>query len=189
MRSGHMEQTRLAFMEAFWKIYCRKDISHISVQEVCNAAGYHRNTFYRYFYDVYDLLEQVEDQIINDIMANTDESLLAEDISDITQKFLDVWEKNRSYIEVFADEKKGYRFQAKMTAAHKQVCRKYFYYSEDSAIDDYLWEHHTTGTVAAMFYAFRNKDDIDLLQQLIPLLLELRDDKKYPLRLKNKTNE
>jgi len=54
------EQTKRNLQEAFWQIYCRKRIEAITVKEVAEKAGYHRGTFYQYFSDVYDVLEQIE---------------------------------------------------------------------------------------------------------------------------------
>ena len=54
------KQTRQDLIDAFWSLYCRKSIEKISVKEVAAKAGYNRGTFYEYFTDVYDLLEQLE---------------------------------------------------------------------------------------------------------------------------------
>ena len=57
-------QTKENLMEAFWQIYCEKRIEKITVKEITMKAGYNRSTFYEYFTDVYDVLEQIENSLI-----------------------------------------------------------------------------------------------------------------------------
>ena len=49
--------------EAFWRLYAAKPISKISVKDICALAGYNRGTFYRYYSDVYEVLESIENEI------------------------------------------------------------------------------------------------------------------------------
>lgn len=58
--------TKESIQEAFWQLYCKKDIKKITVKEITDRAGYNRGTFYVYFKDVYDVLEQIEDSLIPD---------------------------------------------------------------------------------------------------------------------------
>lgn len=54
---------------AFWKIYREKSINKIIIKELMDKAGYHRSVFYTYFKDIYDLLEQEqEDFFIQNIL-------------------------------------------------------------------------------------------------------------------------
>lgn len=50
----------------------------ISVQEIANKSGYNRSTFYQYFPDIYELLDSVENELLNDIkkeLANKELSM------------------------------------------------------------------------------------------------------------------
>lgn len=46
---------------AFWEIYREKSINKIIIKELMDKAGYHRSVFYTYFKDIYDLLEQEQE--------------------------------------------------------------------------------------------------------------------------------
>ncbi len=63
----HSAQTRQNLLDAFWELYCAKRIEKITVREIAQKAGYNRSTFYEYFVDVYDVLEQIENSLIPDI--------------------------------------------------------------------------------------------------------------------------
>ncbi|WP_195268016.1 TetR/AcrR family transcriptional regulator [Eubacterium sp. 1001713B170207_170306_E7] len=62
-------QTRQKLIEAFWQIYGEKGIKHTTVGAVAKSAGYNRSTFYEYFTDIYDLLEQLEDDLLKGLKA------------------------------------------------------------------------------------------------------------------------
>lgn len=54
---------------AFWEIYREKSINKITIKELMDKAGYHRSVFYTYFKNIYDLLEQEqEDFFIQNIL-------------------------------------------------------------------------------------------------------------------------
>ncbi|SDN86783.1 TetR/AcrR family transcriptional regulator [Alkalicoccus daliensis] len=57
-------QTKQKIIEAFWELYCNKSIEKITVKEITEKAGYNRGTFYVYFKDVYDVLEQIEASLL-----------------------------------------------------------------------------------------------------------------------------
>lgn len=61
------EQTRKNLISAFWTLYMKKPVSRITVREVTELAGYNRATFYHYYTDVYQLLEQQEEALLNEI--------------------------------------------------------------------------------------------------------------------------
>ena len=54
------EKTRQKLIDAFLSLYATRRIDKITVREITNMAGYNRGTFYAYFFDVYDVLEQIE---------------------------------------------------------------------------------------------------------------------------------
>lgn len=60
-------QTREAFIDAFWDIMRKEGMRGVSVSKIVKRAGYNRCTFYTYFTDVYDLVEQAEQMILNTI--------------------------------------------------------------------------------------------------------------------------
>jgi AcrR family transcriptional regulator len=60
-------QTKKNLMEAFWQLYCVKRISSITVKEIVEKAGYNRGTFYQYFSNTFDILDQIEESVILNI--------------------------------------------------------------------------------------------------------------------------
>lgn len=58
-------QTRENFIDAFWNIARKEGINSVSVSKIVKKAGYNRSTFYAYFSDVYDIVEQAEQMILD----------------------------------------------------------------------------------------------------------------------------
>lgn len=69
-----MKVERLArenFFDVFCQFYQTRPIEKISVSELCKKTGYNRSTFYKNFEDIYDLLNQLEDQLIQYLVDQT----------------------------------------------------------------------------------------------------------------------
>ncbi|QHA01186.1 TetR/AcrR family transcriptional regulator [Dehalobacter restrictus] len=58
-------QTKRIFMDAFIALNHDKMIDKMSIKELCNRVGLNRGTFYLHFQDIYDLREQIENELLN----------------------------------------------------------------------------------------------------------------------------
>ncbi|MCD7825189.1 MAG: TetR/AcrR family transcriptional regulator [Clostridiaceae bacterium] len=58
------DATREAFVNAFFQLAQKKSINQITIREITDLAGYNRTTFYRYFEDVFSLIEYAEDDFL-----------------------------------------------------------------------------------------------------------------------------
>lgn len=57
------QETKQMLTEAFFELYKEHPINKITIKNVVEKAGFHRSTFYEYYTDIYDLLEQEEQEI------------------------------------------------------------------------------------------------------------------------------
>ena len=78
------EQTRANLRQAFWELYGTKSIEKITIREITERAGYNRATFYLYFRDVYDLLAQIEEEILGEVRLLVNNGLMQEKTLDLT---------------------------------------------------------------------------------------------------------
>lgn len=62
------EQTKTNLRQAFWQLYEQRPIRKITVKQITDLAGYNRGTFYLYFKDVYDLLDDIESKVLEVIV-------------------------------------------------------------------------------------------------------------------------
>ncbi len=78
------EQTRANLTQAFWELYRDRPIEKITVREIAERAGYNRATFYLYFRDVYDLFDQLESEILEQVRMLVQKRLLLDDTLDFS---------------------------------------------------------------------------------------------------------
>ncbi len=57
---ARVRYTRKVIQEAFLDILKDKPLSKITVKEICGKAEINRGTFYKHYQDIYDLLEKIE---------------------------------------------------------------------------------------------------------------------------------
>lgn len=94
--------TRQKLIDAFWSLYTQKGIEHISVREITDLAECNRGTFYLYFKDIYDILNQIEDALIP---QRPSFPVSCEECGDLTirqmiERMAAFFEKHRKYVVV-----------------------------------------------------------------------------------------
>ncbi len=97
------EQTRANLRQAFWGLYAEKPVDKISVREITDRAGYNRATFYLYYHDVYELLEEIEGTVLGNIERLVQGRLLQGDTLDFSQHMgliLRLAQRSRDYTRV-----------------------------------------------------------------------------------------
>lgn len=67
--------TRQKIIDAFWTLYKNKAIDKISIAEITKITGNNRGTFYHYFKDIYEVLEQIENDLIKEVHLEVTEAL------------------------------------------------------------------------------------------------------------------
>lgn len=63
------QYSRMVIRKAFLELLEKQPLSKITVKEVCDLADVNRTTFYGNFYDLYDLLEQIQNELFERIEA------------------------------------------------------------------------------------------------------------------------
>ena len=58
--------TKKVIVEAFLSLLREKPLSKITVKEVCEIADINRSTFYKYYLDCFDLVEQLEQEALRE---------------------------------------------------------------------------------------------------------------------------
>lgn len=63
-----IERTRKSIINAFIKLRTHKPIEKITIKELADLAFINKATFYSHYHDIYDLSEQLENEIIDSII-------------------------------------------------------------------------------------------------------------------------
>jgi AcrR family transcriptional regulator len=67
--SIHMtSKTNQLLKDTFIELYTHKPINKISVKELCQRANLNRGTFYSYYENIDNLLEEIEEELLSDLV-------------------------------------------------------------------------------------------------------------------------
>lgn len=64
-------KTKKAIRNAFAKLLCEKDIDKITIKDIADTADINRKTFYNYYSGVYQIIDEIEDEIVERFDATT----------------------------------------------------------------------------------------------------------------------
>ena len=62
--------TKMLIRKEFTELLKTKPVQSITVREICERTGINRSTFYNHYTDVYDLLEQIERDMLAELGEN-----------------------------------------------------------------------------------------------------------------------
>ena len=92
-----IKYTKKIIKETFFELISEKDIKKITVSEICAKADINRATFYRYYLDVFDLLDSIKKEFEDELKA----AYMPKDESEKTVKHF-----SKAMLEVFLEHKK-----------------------------------------------------------------------------------
>ncbi|MCD8074604.1 MAG: TetR/AcrR family transcriptional regulator [Lachnospiraceae bacterium] len=104
--------TRDSFINAFFMLAHQENIYQISVHEITDIAGYNRATFYRYFADIYGLIEYAEDEFLRSIWKAIDEKCAENPIGErqFFETMIQCFRKNKYQVSVLLSEENRSHF-------------------------------------------------------------------------------
>ena len=152
--------TRENLMQAFWSLYCRKKIDHISIKEITDKAGYHRSTFYEYFVDIYDLLNQLEDEVLAKMKAEVLQSLSIQSNNNLVQILADRYEAQGEYLRVLLGENGNPHFAKKVKAEMGSALTRRFGLPENDSHTSYIMEFGLSAIMSTITHWYQNNKNL-----------------------------
>ena len=171
------EQTRANLRQAFWELYSEKPVEKISVREITDRAGYNRATFYLYYHDVYELLEEIESMVLGNIERLVNERLLKGEKLEFSQHMsliLRLAQRSRDYTRVLLGPHGDPAFSGRLKEIISPLVDRFFL--PEAELDEQarrvVREFYLSGILAIIrtWTAEENPMPID---QLINLLMQM----------------
>ncbi len=96
-----IKYTKNTIKETFINLLLEKDIKKITVSEICKLSDINRATFYRYYLDVYDLLDKIEEEFVEELKtaAHLNEENF-NSVSSFSKELLTVFLKNKELVKI-----------------------------------------------------------------------------------------
>lgn len=158
------EQTKKNIEAAFWTLYEQKPIEKIGIKEITDLANYNRGTFYLYYKDIYDLLEMVEQDLlnqINKIVQKNVENVANHDFSTLIKDVYNLQEPYARYNKLLLGE----NGDPKYTVRLKEIIRPVFpmfYKAEYSEYQKYLIQEFFLSGIIGLIAAWNNDPQISI---------------------------
>lgn len=174
---GITMQTKQNLMDAFWSLYCGKRIEKITVKEITQKAGYNRGTFYEYFTDVYDVLEQIEESLIPSVDELPPIMMPNLNMGMPLDMFMILYEQNSKYYSVLLGENGDPAFASKLKSSTKPIIKQAFLekHNVDPIEFDFILEFVLSAMIGIMSYWFR-QDKILPAEDLVSLMYDLMEN-------------
>ncbi|MEF9878183.1 MAG: TetR/AcrR family transcriptional regulator [Clostridia bacterium] len=150
--------TQELIRKAFTELFTKKPIQSISIKELCERAGINRGTFYAHYQDIYDLRDQMQEDMYRDIQQ-TLSPLLGEDAHasqmEITVGVFQWMKENSDLCAMVLGEYGDKAFLLKVINLGRIVCKDNYLRSFTNASPERIeW-----------FYAFASSGCIGLLRK------------------------
>ena len=75
-----VRKTKKALREGLAELMMEKDLRSITVRELTDKVDIHRATFYTHYKDIYDLYEQIEDAVVNELSAIVGDVFMSDEV-------------------------------------------------------------------------------------------------------------
>lgn len=166
------DATREAFITAFFQLARKKKISQITIREITDLAGYNRTTFYRYFEDVYALIEYSESEFLDETRKVLDEQRESGQLNE-TQFFrtlIQCFHDNKERVSILLSEENRSHFLRKI---NENVTETLYYRQENDTPkkkiirDIYFFGiFHAISTNLHSQNALSDEDLLDIIQKM-----------------------
>ena len=170
-------QTKQNLIDAFWSLYCEKRIEKITVKEIAQKAGYNRGTFYEYFTDVYEVLDQIEQSLIPTLGELPPTTKPDHNMNMAFDMFLKQYEQNSKYYSVLLGDNGDPAFASKIKYSIKPLIM----HAVSGKVDrndielDFILEYILSATIGILSYWFRTNKAL-AAEELMALMYQLMDN-------------
>lgn len=159
------EVTKENLKKAFWKLYERKSVEKITVKEITDLAGYNRGTFYLYYNDVYQMLDEIESALLDEISREHQQlPFETEDSIQMVSSLLRIYNRHKKNLNVLMGAHGDPGFFEKWKKQMKAKIKPYIQELglDNEEIQDMFLEYHVSGAVALAKYCFLKEMNIPM---------------------------
>lgn len=119
-RGKYNKNTIDVIKKSFFELLKKDEINKITVTSICKLADINRATFYKYYLDIYDLKEKVENEIYQEFQISVECSLTNETTNEFILKVINQIYDNKDICKILLTENGG-----------KDFIKKIFYLAND----------------------------------------------------------
>lgn len=162
-------KTRKAIKTALVKLMAEKELSSITITEIAEAAEINRKTFYTHYRDIYDILDEIEDNLIKKLFHILDNADILKSMYDPYPLFRELTmeiNKDLEFYKLLLQSQDYYSLLDKIQGIFK---KRYLELSEDTSNPDrelmpYIIDFISSGITSVYKEWFASERNISLEQ-------------------------
>lgn len=178
-----VKYTKRVLKESFIKLLSEKDITRITIKEICDDADINRATFYAHYSDQYDLMRKIEEELFENIRSYLSEGTSFDGevrTIDMVEQIFEYIKENAQLCKLLLSERGDLDFQKKimMLVYNKEIDEKVsrgIITREDA---EYIHSFIITGCVGVVqkwLYDDMNKSTRSLSELIVKLAVRLTE--------------
>ena len=112
-----VKYTKMVLKDSFINLLEKKDISQITIKEICEDADINRATFYAHYNDQYDLLRKIEDELLENINSHLEELVQKDNTMNAVksaERIFEYLKENAKLCKLLISERGDFSFQKQM---------------------------------------------------------------------------
>ena len=148
-----VRRTKARLRQAMTQLLLEKDLSSITVRELTDLADVNRGTFYTHYKDIYDMLEQLENETFSELEELLDlhaSEIMRRNIATVLQEIFRFVGRNQNLCRVFLTRQSVDRFSRRLNQLIYRRCLEEWrelYHAVDEEVPQYALEFLVSGTV------------------------------------------
>lgn len=165
-----VKYTKKVVKETLISLLEEKELNKITVSELCEKSDINRATFYRYYMDIYDLLEKLEQELIDElkeILPNYSDCSMKE----VIKEFLKVFLENKKLVKIIFSNRQNIYFLNDFFNFIYEKCKDKWLENVNMDEDDksLVAVYAFNGTLGVINYWIQNdfEEEIDLIASVI----------------------
>jgi len=150
------QYTRMVLKDSLMTLLKTKQLSAITVKEICGRADVNRSTFYAHYQDSFDLMEQIEEEIITDLISYLNQYNFAEEEESLqmTEKLLEYIASRYDTCQTLLNENNEPTFERRIMDVVQQFLMKNWL--DQHGIDTDISEYAGTFLIGGGIYVIKH---------------------------------
>ncbi|TFJ92409.1 TetR/AcrR family transcriptional regulator [Lentibacillus salicampi] len=148
--------TRMVLKDSLINLLKTKQISAITVKEICTDADINRSTFYSHYHDQFDLLEQIEEELIADLNTYLNQYNFEQEAEALkmTEKLLEYVVSKRDICRTLLSGNGDHSFERRvMDVARTFLIKNWI---DNNEVDPDISEYAGTFLISGSIYVIKN---------------------------------
>lgn len=148
--------TQMVLKDSLMQLLKEKQISSITVKEICELADINRSTFYSHYTDQFDLLDNIENELIEDMAGYLNQCNFENDQDDLQmiEKLLEYFASKHEVCQTLLNEKVDTTFQNKVMIFAQEIFMKNW--KADKQLSNEMSMYLSIFTISGSIYTIKS---------------------------------